>query len=98
MDNTCNVQMRFKLRVKQRGMLNLKPPVRRSSARSERACGARGNFGCWWTLLSSVAPACKAVGAIREGLVSRGRDQPVPSHSTGWHGVSGHLPKFTRPA
>ena len=53
----------------------------------------RGNFGCWWTLLSSVAPACKAVDAIREGFVSRGRDQPVPSHSTGWHGVSGHLHK-----
>ena len=63
--------------------------VRRSSARSKRACGARGKFGCWWTFLSSAAPACKAVGAIREGLVSRGQDQPVPSCIKGWHGVSG---------
>ena len=49
-DRTCRMQMQFKLEVKQPdAKFEIPLFVRRSSARSLRACGARGNFGCWWT-------------------------------------------------
>ena len=91
-DRTCKMQMQFKLGVKQPDAKFEIPFI--CAPLICTVIEGLWSEGQLWLLVdlpSSAAPACKAVGAIREGLVSWGQDQPVPGRSKGWHGVSGRL-------